>query len=59
LQGPVKQAADVTAFVPAPCPIAGPPTVPKVIKEIRMKWQTPAVTEFRFGFEITMYIANR
>jgi len=24
-----------------------------------MTWQTPAATEFRFGFEITMYIANR
>ncbi|MFK7964160.1 MAG: pyrroloquinoline quinone precursor peptide PqqA [Burkholderiaceae bacterium] len=24
-----------------------------------MKWQTPAASDFRFGFEITMYIANR
>ncbi|MBU6368329.1 MAG: pyrroloquinoline quinone precursor peptide PqqA [Betaproteobacteria bacterium] len=24
-----------------------------------MKWQTPAASDMRFGFEITMYIANR
>ena len=24
-----------------------------------MKWTTPAFTDMRFGFEITMYIANR
>jgi coenzyme PQQ precursor peptide PqqA len=24
-----------------------------------MKWETPQATEFRFGMEITMYVANR
>ncbi|CAG9241170.1 Coenzyme PQQ synthesis protein A [Burkholderia diffusa] len=24
-----------------------------------MQWTTPAYTDLRFGFEITMYIANR
>ncbi|MBM3337352.1 MAG: pyrroloquinoline quinone precursor peptide PqqA [Burkholderiaceae bacterium] len=24
-----------------------------------MAWTTPAATDLRFGFEITMYIANR
>ncbi|WP_087630258.1 MULTISPECIES: pyrroloquinoline quinone precursor peptide PqqA [Caballeronia] len=24
-----------------------------------MTWTTPAFTDLRFGFEITMYIANR
>lgn len=24
-----------------------------------MQWQTPAATDLRFGFEITMYVANR
>jgi len=24
-----------------------------------MKWTTPTATDLRFGFEITMYIANR
>ncbi|KAF3998793.1 pyrroloquinoline quinone precursor peptide PqqA [Glaciimonas immobilis] len=24
-----------------------------------MNWTTPAFTDLRFGFEITMYIANR
>ncbi|MGV8894610.1 MAG: pyrroloquinoline quinone precursor peptide PqqA [Burkholderiaceae bacterium] len=24
-----------------------------------MKWSKPAYTDLRFGFEITMYIANR
>jgi coenzyme PQQ precursor peptide PqqA len=24
-----------------------------------MQWQTPAATDFRFGFEITMYVSAR
>ncbi|MBK6851561.1 MAG: pyrroloquinoline quinone precursor peptide PqqA [Burkholderiales bacterium] len=24
-----------------------------------MTWTTPAACDFRFGFEITMYVANR
>jgi coenzyme PQQ precursor peptide PqqA len=28
-------------------------------KETDMNWQTPKATDLRFGFEITMYIANR
>ncbi|HEY5101924.1 MAG TPA: pyrroloquinoline quinone precursor peptide PqqA [Steroidobacteraceae bacterium] len=24
-----------------------------------MKWETPTAVDFRFGMEITMYIANR
>ncbi|MCP4638479.1 MAG: pyrroloquinoline quinone precursor peptide PqqA [Methyloversatilis sp.] len=24
-----------------------------------MNWETPKATDLRFGFEITMYIANR
>ncbi len=27
--------------------------------EFDMAWQTPQAIEWRFGFEITMYIANR
>jgi coenzyme PQQ precursor peptide PqqA len=29
------------------------------IKEMTMTWQTPQAQDFRFGFEITMYIAAR
>ncbi len=29
------------------------------IKETTMAWTTPAFTDMRFGFEVTMYIANR
>jgi coenzyme PQQ precursor peptide PqqA len=29
------------------------------IEESIMTWETPTATEWRFGFEITMYIANR
>ena len=32
---------------------------PEAIKETTMKWETPAGSDMRFGFEITMYIANR
>jgi coenzyme PQQ precursor peptide PqqA len=28
-------------------------------QERDMNWQTPKATDLRFGFEITMYIANR
>jgi coenzyme PQQ precursor peptide PqqA len=28
-------------------------------KEFVMKWETPQAIDFRFGMEITMYIANR
>jgi pyrroloquinoline quinone biosynthesis protein A len=28
-------------------------------QETTMQWTTPAYTDLRFGFEITMYIANR
>lgn len=31
----------------------------KLKKGITMKWSTPAAQDMRFGFEITMYIANR
>lgn len=30
-----------------------------IFGELTMKWQTPAASDMRFGFEITMYIANR
>ena len=30
----------------------------KILKEIIM-WTTPAATEMRFGFEVTMYVMNK
>jgi len=29
------------------------------MKEIDMTWETPTAVDFRFGFEITMYVAAR
>jgi coenzyme PQQ precursor peptide PqqA len=29
------------------------------VKELAMQWTTPAYTDLRLGFEITMYVANR
>jgi len=29
------------------------------LEKLIMTWQTPTACDFRFGFEITMYIANR
>jgi coenzyme PQQ precursor peptide PqqA len=26
---------------------------------MKLKWETPTARDLRFGFEITMYIANR
>ncbi len=37
-----------------PCPFQ--PNRPEVLV---MKWETPQAIDFRFGMEITMYIANR
>jgi coenzyme PQQ precursor peptide PqqA len=28
-------------------------------EELDMKWETPQAIDFRFGMEITMYIAHR
>ena len=30
-----------------------------ILKEKIMKWSKPQASDMRFGFEITMYIANR
>jgi coenzyme PQQ precursor peptide PqqA len=29
------------------------------MRSLAMKWETPQAIDFRFGMEITMYIANR
>lgn len=34
-------------------------TYQPIQKEISMQWTKPEFTDLRFGFEITMYIANR
>lgn len=34
-------------------------TFSKTTQETFMEWQTPKACDFRFGFEITMYIAAR
>jgi len=39
-------------------PLANIPA-PQPTKETFMKWETPTACDFRFGFEITMYIAAR
>jgi pyrroloquinoline quinone biosynthesis protein A len=33
--------------------------MPTFYRRHPMQWTTPAFTDLRFGFEITMYIANR
>lgn len=35
------------------------PRRPEIARRLSMKWTTPTATDFRFGFEITMYIAAR
>jgi len=29
------------------------------MKSKELKWETPTATDMRFGFEVTMYVANR
>jgi coenzyme PQQ precursor peptide PqqA len=31
----------------------------EIEKDRIMKWETPEAVDFRFGMEITMYVANR
>jgi coenzyme PQQ precursor peptide PqqA len=38
--------------------VLGPP-IHHLERSLIMAWQTPAACDLRFGFEITMYIANR
>jgi len=33
--------------------------IPDLKWRVSMKWETPTAVDFRFGMEITMYIANR
>jgi pyrroloquinoline quinone biosynthesis protein A len=41
-------------------PAAGLVRTDEVVdRSLIMKWETPAAAEIRFGFEITMYVANR
>jgi coenzyme PQQ precursor peptide PqqA len=35
------------------------PTAPSIERIRIMKWETPEAVDFRFGMEITMYVANR
>lgn len=35
------------------------PRRPENFRRHIMKWETPTAADFRFGFEITMYIASR
>lgn len=45
-------------FVNAGQPVRGTVST-STTQEMFMTWTTPAATDLRFGFEITMYIANR
>lgn len=45
---------DSCAAAPGPVGQASNPS-----KETTMQWQPPTACDFRFGFEITMYIAAR
>jgi coenzyme PQQ precursor peptide PqqA len=44
----------------APCPTLRRPVQRNARKgDFPMTWQTPQASDFRFGFEITMYVAAR
>ncbi|MAS41168.1 MAG: pyrroloquinoline quinone precursor peptide PqqA [Porticoccaceae bacterium] len=40
-------------------PDAGPRIPQRETRRPAMKWETPSAVDFRFGFEITMYVAAR
>jgi coenzyme PQQ precursor peptide PqqA len=39
--------------------VAGGRLLCHLSRRLPMKWQTPTATDYRFGFEITMYVAAR
>jgi len=39
--------------------VTAAPLVQPATRSFIMLWETPQATDFRFGFEITLYIANR
>jgi coenzyme PQQ precursor peptide PqqA len=41
------------------CQYVTPRLAEKTHRRNRMKWEKPTASDMRFGFEITMYIANR
>jgi len=47
---PLRDACVPTGAGRCPCHPTGDPS---------MQWQTPTAIDFRFGFEITMYVAAR
>jgi coenzyme PQQ precursor peptide PqqA len=50
----------ILAFVPAvDLKVRKLPFSNSTLRRNRMKWEKPAASDMRFGFEITMYIANR
>jgi len=54
--GEVRRICCVALDWPAP---HQPQSAEKHTRRIDMKWEKPAASDMRFGFEITMYIANR
>jgi coenzyme PQQ precursor peptide PqqA len=43
----------------SPIPCARRPVGVSLARRLLMVWQTPAATDIRFGFEITLYVAAR
>jgi coenzyme PQQ precursor peptide PqqA len=41
------------------CPLSADRPCVSVQRRTPMTWQTPTAVDFRFGFEITMYVAAR
>jgi coenzyme PQQ precursor peptide PqqA len=51
---PREHLAEGKHIPPQPPPVAREPD-----QETLMQWTTPTATDFRFGFEITMYVSAR
>jgi coenzyme PQQ precursor peptide PqqA len=62
MAGPLAgtHAAGRTWAMGHPCPTLRRPVQRNVREgDTQMTWQTPQASDFRFGFEITMYVAAR
>jgi pyrroloquinoline quinone biosynthesis protein A len=57
--GLAPQSPQWTAYLQTGCRYIAPQSADQHHRRNSMKWEKPAASDMRFGFEITMYIANR
>lgn len=55
----LQRDAGILRWQSLPALLAVPARCDSVERSTAMKWETPQASDHRYGFEVTMYIANR